>query len=138
MVQLHLLLLLLLLLELQSHELILLLGHSTILDSLALQRFVLLLQLLDDLFKLLDALHIRLLLLLLGLILLPELFVEARLEILIAAGELLFCLTKQLKLTIHHLFALVPLLSLDCTVLLFILELVLQFEDLLGQLLNLG
>lgn len=138
MVQLHLLLLLLLLLELQSHELILLLGHSTILDSLALKRFVLLLQLLDDLFKLLDALHIRLLLLLLGLILLPELFVEARLEILIVAGELLLGLTKLLKLTIHHLFALVPLLSLDCTVLLFILELVLQFEDLLGQLLNLG
>lgn len=138
MVQLHLLLLLLLLLELQSHELVLLLGHSTILDSLALERFVLLLQLLDDLFKLLDALHILLLLLLLCLILLPELFVEARLEILIAAGELLLGLTKLLKLTIHQLFALVPLLSLDCSILLFILELVLQFEDLLGQLLNLG
>ena len=138
MVQLHLLLLLLLLLELQSHELILLLGHSTILDSLALKRFVLLLQLLDDLFKLLDALHIGLLLLLLGLILLPELFVESRLEILIAAGELFLGLTKLLKLTIHHLFALVPLLSLDCSILLFILELILQFEDLLGQLLNLG
>ena len=137
-VQLHLLLLFLLLLELQSHELILLLGHSSILDSLALQRFVLLLQLLDDLFKLLDALYIRLILLLLGLILLPELSVEALLEILVAASELLLGLTKLLKLTFHHLFALVPLLSLDCSILLFILELVLKFEDLLSQLFNLG
>ena len=73
MVQLHLLLLLLLLLELQPHELVLLLGHGTIFDSLALQRFVLLFKLLDDLFKLLDALDVGLLLLLLGFILLPEL-----------------------------------------------------------------
>ena len=138
MVQLHLLLLLLLLLELQPHELVLLLGHGTILYSLALQRFVLLFKLLDDLFKLLDALDVGLLLLLLGFILLPELLVEARLEILIAAGKLLLGITKLLKLTIHHLFALVPLLSLYGSILLFILELVLKFEDLLGQLLNLG
>ena len=138
MVQLHLLLLLLLLLELQPHKLVLLLGHSTIFDSLALQRLVLLFKLLDDLFKLLDALDVGLLLLLLGFILLPELLVKARLEILVAAGELLLGITKLLKLTIHHLFALVPLLSLDGSILLFILKLVLKFEDLLGQLLNLG
>jgi len=61
-VQLHLFLLLLLLLELKAHELILLLGHGTILDGLTLHRFVLVLQVFNDLFKLLNALRVLLVL----------------------------------------------------------------------------
>lgn len=65
MINLLLLFLFLLLLELQTHELVLLLGNSTILDSLALQRLVLVFELLDDLLELLDTLRVGLVLLLL-------------------------------------------------------------------------
>lgn len=42
-------------------------------------------------------------------------------------------LAELLKLTIHLLFALVPLLAIDRHSLLFVLKLVLQFEDLLAE-----
>ena len=69
MVQFHLLLLLLLLLQLKSHELIFLLGNSSIFDSLTLHGLVLVFQVLDDLLKFLDALRINLVFFLLGLVL---------------------------------------------------------------------
>ena len=86
MVQLHLLLLLLLLLELQPHELVLLLGHSRILHSLAFQRFILLFQLLDNLLKLLNPLAIRLLFLLLRLIFLPQFRIKSSLKRLVVVA----------------------------------------------------
>lgn len=42
-------------------------------------------------------------------------------------------LAELLKLTIHLLFALVPLLAIDRHSLLLVLKLVLQFEDLLAE-----
>ena len=76
MVKLLLFLLLLLLLELKAHELDLLLAYGLILHSLALQRFVGILKLLDDLFKFLNALRVDLVFFLLGRILLDELSLE--------------------------------------------------------------
>ena len=69
MIILHLLFLLLLLFKLQAHELILLMGDGTILDSLTLKLFVLIFKVSDDVFELLDTLRLLLLLLLLSLIL---------------------------------------------------------------------
>lgn len=138
MVKLHLLLLLLLLLELKPHELIFLLGHGCVLDSLALERFVLLFELLDDLFKLLDALAIGLLFLLLRFIFLSELRIESSLECLVIITELVLSITELLQLALHHLLTLVPFLPLNCSILFFILELIFKFEDLFRKLFDLG
>ena len=114
MVKLHFLFLLLFLLQLKPHKLILLLSHSTILHSLAFQRFILLFQLLDDLLQLLDALAVRLLLLLLRLIFLPKLRIKSLLKCLVIIAELVLGFAKLLKFAFHHLLTLVPLLALDC------------------------
>lgn len=122
MVHLHFLLLLLLLLELQTHEFVLLLGNGGILDSLALERLVLLLKFLDNLFELLDALRVSLILLLLGLSLGTELSVKSRLEFSILISQLFLGILQLIELPFHLLLSLVPLLSLNRVVLLLILE----------------
>lgn len=86
-VQLVLLFLLLLLLQLQPHELDLLLAHGRILNSLALQRIVNLFQLLDNIFKLLNPLGVLLVFLLLGRVLSLQLGVEPALQFRIRAGQ---------------------------------------------------
>lgn len=89
MVQLHLLFLLLLLLQLQTNELILLLSDCSILDSLRLERLVLIFKLFDNLLELLDPLLIRLVLLLTSLILGRQLSVKFGLQLLEISIELI-------------------------------------------------
>ena len=134
MVQLHLLLLLLLLLELEAHELVLLLRNSAILHSLALQRLVLLLNFLHDLFELLDAFRVLLVFLLLCLILLSKLYVKLLLEFVVRRGQVILGLAELLEFTVHLLFALVPLLSLDGSILFLVLQLIFKFKYLLRKL----
>ena len=86
MVKLHFLFLLLFLLQLKPHELVLLLGHSRVLHSLAFQRFILLFQLLDNLLKLLNPLAIRLLFLLLRFIFLPQFRIKSSLKRLVVVA----------------------------------------------------
>ena len=86
MIELHLLLLLLLLLKLKAHEFVLLLSNCRIFDSLTFERLVLLLQVLDDLFELLDAFAINLVFFLLSLGLGKHLSLEALLQSRVRAG----------------------------------------------------
>ena len=138
MVKLHLFFLLLFLFQLESHEFILLLGHRSVLHGLAFQGFILLFQLFDDLLQFLDALAICLLFLLLRLVFLPQLRVKSFLKSLIVIAELIFSLTELLQFTLHHLLAFVPFLALNSGILLFIFELVFEFEDLFGQFFDFG
>jgi hypothetical protein len=83
MVQFHLLLLLLLLLKLKSHELILLLSNGCIFDALTLHGFILVFQVFDNFFKLLDSLRVDLVFLFLGLVLGMELSIKSVLKLLV-------------------------------------------------------
>ena len=97
---------------------------------MALERFILLFNLLDDLLELLDALRIGLILLLLIFILQPQLRVKLLLQLVVGVGQVFLGLSELLQLTIHLLLALVPLLSLNGGVLFFILQLILELEHL--------
>ena len=96
MIQFHLLLLLLFLLELQAHELVLLVSNGSVLHSLTLKLLVLVLQIAHDIFELLDTLRLCLLFLLLSLILSRKLSVKPFLELLILCCELFLELAKLL------------------------------------------
>ena len=137
MVKLLLFLLLLLLLELEAHELDLLLAYGLILHSLALQRFVGILKLLDDLFKFLNALRVDLVLFLLSRVLLDELSLEPWIKITIALSKGFLLFPKTLEFALHGVFTFVPLLRVDGVVLFVILKLILKFEDGFTELLDL-
>ena len=97
------------------------LGDGSILDSLTLQRLVLLLNLLHDFFKLLDALRVSLFFLLLGLVLGVELELEALVELVIGCLEVFLGLAECLELSIHELLLLGPLLPGERRALLLVL-----------------
>ena len=80
-------------LKLQAHELIFLMGDGTILDSLTLKLFVLVLKIPDDVFQFLDTLRFHLLLLLLSLILGRKLCVKPSLELLDLRSKVFLKLT---------------------------------------------
>lgn len=132
-VQFHFFLLLLLLLELEAHELVLLLGHGRVLNRLALHGFVLILQVLDNLLEFLNPLSIDLIFLLLRLTLGSELDVEPGLQLFVCLRQLILRLSQLKQFAVHHLLTLVPLLSLDRQVLFIILLLVFKFKDLLTE-----
>lgn len=112
-------------------------GDGTILDSLTLKLFVLVLKIPDDVFQFLDTLRFHLLLLLLSLILGRKLCVKPSLELLDLRSKVFLKLTQLLQLSFHLLLFSLPFLFLKCRCLLSILRLILELENLFTEVLYL-